>query len=169
MRIILIVFTAVLTIFCLASTSLSATYDASGEWIVTITNYWVDQGNSGDCGERVDDEISAIINQTGDSFELIANGKTYQGNISGSTYYGSVSYSEDGGTTYESFSVTLSSENSGSGSGEWYCSDDYYYCSGLYDLSFAKVGGGRDETGEDGRDNSGAGDGGGCFINNIVN
>lgn len=156
----LFVFTVVLAVIFIAGNSFSATYDATGTWTVITSNFWIDQGNSGDCTGDTPETKTVTINQSGDTFTLTMDGRSYPGTVSGVTYSGGTSYSESGGTTTEAVVVILTSESSGSGTGEWYWTDGTWWCEGGYDISITKGGSG-------GGGGGGGGDGGGCFIEQL--
>ncbi len=155
----LFVFTVVLAVIFITGNSFSATYDATGTWAVTTSNHWIDQGNSGDCTGGSPECKIVTIGQSGDTFTLTMDGKSYPGTVSGAIYTGGTSYPDSGGTTTEVVIVTLTSESSGSGTGGWFWTDGFWWCQGGHDISITKdgsCGGG------------GSGNGGGCFIDTAV-
>ena len=119
-------------------------------------NFWIDQGNSGDCTGGSPECTIVTINQSGDPFTLLMGG-TYPGTVSDATYTGERSYPMGGGTTTEIVIVTLTSASSGSGTGGWYWTDGFYWCQGGYTVSMTK----------DGSCGGGGGGGGGCFIEQL--
>jgi hypothetical protein len=123
---------------CLVSHSFAATYDATGAWTAVNSNFWIKQGNSGDCGDDTPSKESLTISQNGNSFTATIQKGALSGTISGADYYGSLNYGEDGGTSTLSIDISLTSATSASGTVEWYWTDGYYYCEGGHDVSLTK-------------------------------
>jgi hypothetical protein len=115
---------------------LPATYDATGIWISSTTNNWVE----GVCPPRADETSIATITQTGNDLDSVIDGIPYTGIVSGATYWLSTSYPEAGGTASVFLTITLSSSTSGSGTVHWYWTDGVYSCRGGSDLLVERVG-----------------------------
>ena len=148
----------------------TATFDATGEWTATTSNHWVDQGNSGGCSAGSDETYYMELSQTGNSVVLTGNDRDYQGTVSGSDYTCSASYAEDGGTTTERVTFTLSSDSTGSGKVTWDWADGVFYCSGGFDIQVSRTDSQGDDTttDSDGNDDGDGGGGGGCFLKSII-
>ena len=146
----------------------TATFDATGEWTATTSNHWVDQGNSGGCSAGSDETYYMELSQTGNSVVLTGNDRDYQGTVSGSDYTCSASYAEDGGTTTERVTFTLSSDSTGSGKVTWDWADGVFYCSGGFDIQVSRTDSQSDDTTTDSDGSGDGGGGGGCFLKSIM-
>jgi hypothetical protein len=113
--------------------AMAATYDATGTWSFSTSNCW------NNCGDQNTNETGSInIIQTGNSVTAIRDGIDYTGTVNGAFYTMSATYPEEGGTTEETVTFTLSSATSGSGSITWTWSQGGYSCNGGYDLTVIK-------------------------------
>jgi hypothetical protein len=86
----LIAYILMLVTVCLVGHSFAATYDATGIWTASNSNFWINQGNSGDCTDNRKYTESITISQSGDSFKATMPDGTLSGTISGVDYYGSL-------------------------------------------------------------------------------
>ncbi len=117
------------------------TYDATGTWIITLSDNWVNPGNAG-CPPVFDDGESNffVLNQTEDGITMVdSDGISYDANVNGLTYTFTASQSEDGITITITFNFTLSSSTSGVGDLSWYVTFDTYYCNGGATVSAIKA------------------------------
>ena len=79
------------SIFILANFVSAATYDASGEWNLLISNGWTDGGDN--CPLEEDETVPVTITQNGDSFtlvpdvDLIFGGSVTDNNYNITTYF----------------------------------------------------------------------------------
>lgn len=117
LRSVLILF-VVLNVFLLANFVSAATYDATGEWNLSILNGWTDGGDN--CPLEVDKTESITITQNGDSGTLVIHGSegdiTFNSSVNGSNYNLSEFWIEDDGNEVTvSGTFTLSSSTSGTG------------------------------------------------------
>lgn len=143
----LLAYTFVFVTICFVGHSLAATYDATGTWTATNSNFWIDQGNSGDCSNDAPPTESLTVSQNENSFTATTQKETLSGTVAGADYIGSASYSEDGGTLTLTIGISLTSATSAAGKIIWYWTDGYYYCEGGHDVSLTKdSNGGPDAT-----------------------
>ncbi len=102
------------SIFLLANFVSAATYDASGEWNLSISNGWTDGGDN--CPLEEDETVSVTITQDGDSFTLVVGDGTLSGSITDNNYNITTYWSEDEENEVTvSGTFTLSSSTSGTG------------------------------------------------------
>ena len=118
----------------LAGNSLSATYDATGEWDITASAHW---NNCGESNPGTEQSVGIII-QNGDNFTIIMNDRTITGTVSGNVYTATDKWYEDEGWTTGTFTVTASSSTQASGSVDWTWSDGVDSCSGGNQLSMTR-------------------------------
>ena len=117
----------------------AATYDASGTWEVKTSDHY------DSCDELTSSmTFEVTIEQSGDSFTIYSDDEDERitGEISGASYSYSNNYTEDGGTTDEESTFTLTSNSSGSGTVSWEWADDSYAnkCQGTFDFTMTKKG-----------------------------
>ncbi|MCP5005601.1 MAG: S8 family serine peptidase [Planctomycetes bacterium] len=107
-------------------------YNATGTWIITLTDTWVDIGNAG-CSSLIDDGESEIfvLNQTENGITMVdSDGISYQANVNGLTYTFTASQSEDGITVTVTIIITFRSRTSGAGTFTWSMVYGKYHCNG---------------------------------------
>jgi hypothetical protein len=137
LRSVLILF-VVSSIFILANFVSAATYDATGEWYLSISNGWTDGGEN--CPIEVDETIPVTITQNGDSFTLVFPG------VDGGTLSGSVTDNNYNITTISDPEVTvsgeftLSSSTSGTGQIDASITEGDITCEKGFDITLTKQG-----------------------------
>ena len=114
------------------------TYDASGEWELTITNCHADSCAITD----VEDTKAITINQDGDNVETLipdeGENRNYVGTVNGKNYDLSNSWVDDGVTIGANLIFSLSSETSGSGILELSFTEGNETCNGTCDIKLSK-------------------------------
>lgn len=118
LRSVLILF-VVSSIFLLANFVGAATYDASGEWFLSVSNGWTDGGVDCPLGEGTT-TIPVTINQVGDNTTLVVHAsggdRTYGGTVNDNNYNLTAFWVEgDGDEQTVQVTFTLSSSTSGTG------------------------------------------------------
>jgi len=123
----------------------AATYDASGEWYLSISNGWTDGGDN--CPIEVDQTISATIIQNGDVVTVIVHDAdaegdiTLNGSVNDSNYNISAFWIEDDGNEVTvSGGFTLSSSTSGTGQMEISVTEGAITCNKGMDVTLTKQG-----------------------------
>jgi hypothetical protein len=145
----------------LSKNSASTPYDATGAWTYTTSGNWVNAGTAG-CSADSNETLTVTATQSGTSVSVVIRGQSYSGTVSGATYTGTASWPEDGGTTTETVTFTLTSDSVGSGTVVWSWSDGAESCNGGSNISLAKSSSGNSD------DSDGDGGGGsGCLINSL--
>ena len=106
--------------FFLTTSVVAATFDATGDWYLSISNGWTDGG--ADCPVEVDKTLTARITQSGNNVTVVvldaeAEGDViFTGYISGAVYHLSAYWVEDDGNEVTiAGSFTLVSNETGSG------------------------------------------------------
>lgn len=113
----------------------SAIHDASGTWNYSTSVHY----NNCDQPNESDEEGTITFTQTGNRVTAIDNhSDNFTGWVNSSTYMLINSYPDDGGTTSDVYTVTLSSQTSGSGAAEWFWNDVNDQCSGGFNVSISK-------------------------------
>jgi hypothetical protein len=118
LRSVLILF-VVSSIFLLTNFVGAATYDASGEWFLSVSNGWTDGGVG--CPLEEDSIGSLTITQNGDSATLVIHqsdrDRTYNGTVNVNNYNFTAFY-VDGGGDENTIQVTFTLSSSTSGTGQ---------------------------------------------------
>ena len=87
LRSVLILF-VVSSIFLLANFVSAATYDATGEWFLSVSNGWTDGGV--DCPLEEDSTVSGTITQNGNNVTLVIHlsdsDRTHNGTVNDNNY-----------------------------------------------------------------------------------
>ena len=139
----------------------AATFDASGNWELTVSDFW---DNSG-CGLPDASDADITITQSGNDFTLVVQddeNTTLSGKVYGDTY-GFKDTEEDNDETEIFYGIfTLSQETSGAGNVTFIWFDDVDYCESGFGITINKK-----ATGGDGGDDGGGG-GGGCFVKTLI-
>ena len=112
------------------------TYDATGKWDYSESGLW---NNCGDPDPQPGSGTDTLT-QTGNRITVVDDQqRSFDGFVSGSTYTFVRSYPEEGGTTSEVNTVTLSSGGtSGSGTCKWVWNDADESCNGGWNFSYVK-------------------------------
>lgn len=95
---------------------------------------WVDTSNT--CGEPLEQGSGTLtLSQNGNQVAVNVDGATFSAEMNGSTLSWTDSYSEDGGTTTETASLTLNSDGQyASGNVQWQWTNGTESCSGAFSL-----------------------------------
>ena len=111
-------------------------YDATGSWDYSTSSH------SNTCGDPPENSSSgtADITQTQNKVTMVDDRQVqYDGFVSGPSYTFVRSYSEEGGTTSEVYTLNLGAGGtSGSGTCTWVWNDPYDSCNGGFNISIAK-------------------------------
>lgn len=113
----------------------SPVYDASGKWNFTQSGF------SSTCESFTPPKSSGyfVVTQAGNLISAVDDkGATYSGYVNGATYVAFRPYSDSGGLTTEFFTITLSSETTGSGEVRFVWDDDCDDCGGNWNISINK-------------------------------
>jgi hypothetical protein len=142
LRSVLILF-VVSSIFLLANFVGAATYDATGEWFLSISNGWTDGGNN--CPLETNWTLPVTITQNGDSGTLVVYDSegdiTLNYSVNGSNYNLSAFWIEDDGTKVTvSGTFTLSSSISGTGQIAISITEGAITCNKGMDITLTKQG-----------------------------
>ncbi len=111
---------------------LTDTSDATGTWILSLTDNWVIPGNAG-CPPFFDDGESdfIVINHTENGITIVgSDGTLYQTNVNGLTLTFTASKTETDLTITITINFTLRSSTSSFGTFTWSATDGTYYCNG---------------------------------------
>ncbi len=144
LRTVLILF-AVSTIFLSANFVGAATYDATGEWFLSVSNGLTDGGDN--CPIEEDATVTATITQIGDDVTVIVHDMdaegdiTLTGSVNDSNYNLSASWIEpDGPEVTVSCTFTLSSSTSGAGKVTISITEGLASCDKSFDITLTKQG-----------------------------
>ena len=135
-----------------------ATYDANGDWELTVSNLWANSGC--DLPDASDDDIT--ITQNGNDITFVVHddyGTTLEGNVYGDTYTFKMTEESNGETEIKYGVFTLSDSTSGAGNVTFVWFDDTDSCESGFSISMTK------SPTDDG---GGGGGGGGCFIPTLI-
>ncbi len=159
LRSVLILF-VVSSIFILANFVGAATYDATGEWNLSISNGWTDGGDN--CPLETDRTLSSTITQNGDKVTVIVHDSdgdiTFSGSVTDNNYNISAFWIEDDGNEVTvSGTLILSSSTSGTGQMDISITEGAITCNKGMDITLTKQDVAPPVSGGDGG-------GGGCFI-----
>jgi hypothetical protein len=121
--------------FSTKAVAITYSYNATGTW--TYSKY----NSSNNCGELEYNESGpARVTQNGNNVTIFvaSMGVTFRGTVNGLTYTLSAIYPEDGGTTRENITFSLTSSIQGYGASEWTWTSGGYSCRGSYRVSLMK-------------------------------
>ena len=106
----------------------------AGNWSVSYTD------DATGCGEGISTgNVDLLITQDGNALIVTSDGIVFTGTLSGTEGTWSGSYSEDGGTTTEQFTVTFTDNNTMlSGGSTWTWTDGIGGCSGTSTITGSK-------------------------------
>ena len=106
----------------------------AGSWIIT------GEVDARSCGEGVQSiNYTATVTTDGDQVTFTAGGVTREGELDEDKIRYTVSYSEDGGTTNETGTITVNNETSIKGVQDWRWSNGQFSCSGKSTFSGSKI------------------------------
>jgi hypothetical protein len=128
-------FLVALSAILLAGNCLSATYDITGAWDYTISNYW------NNCEDPIPETSQGIdiFMQNGDNFTHISLDRgTFTGTVNGNVYTAPWTFYEDGGWVTATYSLIASSSTQLLGTGNWTWSGEGESCSGGFQYSLTK-------------------------------
>jgi hypothetical protein len=138
LRFVLILF-VVSSIFLLGNFVSAATYDATGDWFISISEGWTDGGDN--CPIEIDQTVPVTIIQNGDSFSLVVGDETFAGSVTDNNYSITTYFNEDEDNEVTvSGGFTLSSSTSGTGQMEISVTEGDISCDKGMDIALTKQG-----------------------------